>query len=100
MSALFTEDAEYFYTPFHEPLVGRDAIVASWLENRDAAGTYDAQYHPLVIEGDTAVTNGRSTYYDADGKTVVRVFDNIFVLNFDDKGRCTRFREWYMQGGE
>jgi hypothetical protein len=97
IAVLFSEDAEYQYGPYHEPLMGRDAIVQSWLENRDAAGTYDAHYTPLVIEGNTAVTNGRSTYYGEDGKTFLREFDNIFVLSFDDEGRCTRFCEWYMQ---
>jgi ketosteroid isomerase-like protein len=98
IAALFTEDAEYFYSPFDEPLMGREAIVESWLDTRDIPGTYDAAYQPLVIEGNTAVTNGRSTYFEDDGTTIARIFDNIFVLHFDDDGRCTRFCEWYMQG--
>jgi hypothetical protein len=27
---------------------------------------------------------------------VNRVFHNVFVLNFDDDGRCREYREWYM----
>lgn len=100
IAALFTEDAEYLYSPYHEALMGRDAIVQNWLEDRDTPGTYDAQYMPLVIEGNTAVANGRSTYYQADGKTFAREFDNIFLLSFDDAGRCMRFCEWFMQKRE
>jgi uncharacterized protein (TIGR02246 family) len=95
---LFAEDATYYYHPFdEEPVSGRDAIVANWLENKDKPGRYNGQYHPIAVDGNTAVTNGRSTYYKADGKTIERVFDNIFVLRFDDQGKCVEFREWYMK---
>ena len=97
INALFSEDARYFYSPYGDPVIGRSAIVANWLENRDAPGTYQAQYRPLVVEGNTAVANGRSTYYEPDGKTYLREYDNIFLLRFDDSGRCTEFTEWFMQ---
>ena len=41
---LFSEDASYSYSPFSELLHGRDAIVTSWLEQRDPPGTYDGHY--------------------------------------------------------
>ena len=97
IGALFAENATYLYNPFDaEPLRGREAIVADWLVNPDAPDTYDAHYRPIAVEGNTAVTQGRSTYYEADGKTVSRVFDNIFVIRFDDSGQCIDFREWFM----
>lgn len=94
---LFSEDATYFYTPYSVPLQGRASIVASWLEEPDAAGTYDGHYKPLVIEDDVAVTNGRSQYYEDDGTTLKTEWDNLFVLRFDENGRCTEFREWYKE---
>ncbi len=99
IGALFAEDAVYHYDPFGAPVRGRDAILASWLEEdrRDPPGTYDAHYAPLVIEGQVVVTNGRSRYYEADGATLVREYDNLFVVRFDGDGRCAEFREWYMQ---
>lgn len=96
--ALFGENARYCYTPFEESLalVGREEIVRAWLEDfDDAPGTYDAKYYPVVIEGNVAVTNGR-THYAAIGAIAEAVFDNIFILTFDDDGRCVDFREWYM----
>ena len=42
IGALFTEDATYSYYPFEEPVRGREAIVASWLNHQDPPGTYDA----------------------------------------------------------
>lgn len=97
IGALFSENASYRFNPFDDPVTGRDTIVLNWLENRDPPDTYAAQYHPIVVEGNTAVANGRSFYYEADGKTVHRQFDNIFVLKFDSEGRCEDFCEWYMQ---
>ena len=36
IGALFADDATYAYHPWDEPLRGREAIVASWLADRDA----------------------------------------------------------------
>ena len=95
---LFAAGATYSYGPFdEEPVRGRDAIVANWLEYQDAPGSYDAHYEPIAVDGNIAVANGRSRYFEADGKTPRKVFDNIFVLRFDDQGQCVDFREWYMQ---
>ena len=94
---LFSENATYAYDPFSEPIQGRAAIVASWLEQPDTPGTYDGHYEPILVEGDRAVTNGRSRYFEQDGSTLRAEWNNIFVLRFDDEGRCTEYREWYMQ---
>ena len=94
--ALFSEDAVYRYNPYDEGVRGRDTIVAEWLENRDKPNTFSAEYAPVAIDGNTAVTHGRSLYYEPDGKTVKRQYDNIFVLKFDEQGRCSDFCEWFM----
>jgi SnoaL-like domain len=99
IGALFTEDAVCYYHPYDALVRGRDAIVASWLEpdRRDPPGTYTGHYEPVAIDGSVAVTNGRSRYFEADGVTLKTEFDNLFVLRFDDAGRCSEFREWYME---
>lgn len=94
---LFGEDAVYAYGPYGEPVRGRDAIVASWLDDRDDPATYDGRYEPIALDGDVAVANGRSRYFAADGTTLTSEYDNIFVLRFDGDGRCVKFREWYME---
>jgi len=96
IGALFSKDAGYRYNPYDEPVRGRDTIVLNWLENRDAPDTYSGQYHPIAVDGNVAVANGQSLYYEADGKTLHRQFDNIFVLRFDDDGLCEDFCEWFM----
>ena len=95
---LFSENALYFYSPFDEQthLRGRDAIVADWLKQPDAVDSWEAHYAPVAVEGNVGVAQGRTRYFESDG-SIRRQFDNIFVLHFDDAGRCTRFTEWFMQ---
>ena len=95
---LFSEDALYLYSPFDEqnPLRGREAIVADWLKTPDAANSWEAHYAPVAVEGNVGVAQGRTRYFNPDG-TVKREFDNIFVLHFNEEGRCARFTEWFMQ---
>ena len=97
IGALFSDDATYSYHPYDEPVVGRQAIVASWLKDRDAPGTYEAVYKPIAIEGHVAVVNGRSRYFkDSSRMELTKEWDNIFVIHFDADGRCQSFREWYV----
>ncbi len=88
---LFSSDARYFYGPYRDPVVGRDAIVASWTSNPDAPGSWEAEYRPLAIDGAVAIATGESRY--SNGKA----YSNIFVCRFDDQGRCSEFREWFME---
>jgi hypothetical protein len=83
---LFGEDATYAYHPFDEPIRGRLAIVASWLEGKDPAGTYAGQYAPVAIDGNLAIANGRrrSRYFKDPLKAeLVREYDNLFLIEFD-----------------
>jgi hypothetical protein len=94
---LFSEQATYAYHPFDSLVVGRKAIVASWLQSKDKTGTYEAQYEPIAIDGDVAVVNGRSRYFkDSTRSALAKEWDNIFVIGFDKDGRCLSFREWFV----
>jgi ketosteroid isomerase-like protein len=99
IGSLFNEDAMYRYHPYDEPLRGREAIVASWLEEPDSKGTYEGDYRPLVVTGDVAIATGTSTYRAADG-SLEGIYDNCFILRFDGEGRCREFTEWYMRRPE
>jgi SnoaL-like domain len=95
---LFSVDALYSYRPFdqQDPVRGREAIVANWLEERDDPDSWEAHYTPLVVEDKIAVAQGRTRYFQKDG-SVKREFANLFVLQFDDVGRCERLTEWFME---
>jgi SnoaL-like domain len=93
---LFTTDAEYRYHPADEPVFGRDAIVESWLSEPDEPGSWDAWYEPFSVEDDRGVATGVSTYFGPDGAPA-RVYDNAFLMSFDDEGLCRTFTEWFRQ---
>jgi ketosteroid isomerase-like protein len=94
---LFAEDAQYRYHPYDSPIRGREAIVESWFDEPDEPRTFDAEYRPVAVDGDTAVAVGSSSYSDSPDGEVARVYDNCFVVRFDDDGRCVDFIEWYMK---
>jgi hypothetical protein len=95
---LFTDDAVYSYHGGADRIDGRAAIVASWLEEPDPPGSWEAHYEPLAIEGETFVARGETRYWDADG-SVRDEYRNIFVCEFDAHGRCSSFAEWFVRTG-
>jgi len=105
IAALFADDVVYRYHPGDDPTVGVDAVVASWLgegdpdatSNRDAPDTYDATYVPVAIDGPVVVATGTTTYRERPDGPVTRVFDNCFVMRFDDQGLCADFAEYYVR---
>jgi hypothetical protein len=95
---LFTEDAVYSYRPWDSDghtVRGREAIVATWLEEPDAPGSWDAHYEPWAVDGDRAVAVGWSRY-DATGTHPERLYHNAYLLEFAPDGRCRSFHEFYM----
>jgi ketosteroid isomerase-like protein len=105
IGSLFSDDVTYRYHPWDEPVVGRDAVVASWLgerddegaSSRDEPGTYAAAYAPVAVDGDVVVATGTSTYRDEPDGPVTQTFANCFVIRFDGHGRCREFTEYYAK---
>src|SRR6185312_14516839 len=105
IASLFTEDVLYRYHPYDDPIVGREAVVASWLgeansdgaSTRDAPGTYAAQYEPVAVDGEVVVATGTSSYRERLDGPIVRVYHNCFVMRFDAEGRCQEFTEYYIR---
>ncbi|MEJ7754137.1 MAG: nuclear transport factor 2 family protein [Candidatus Limnocylindrales bacterium] len=96
---LFSEDAEYRFHPEDEPERGRDAIVASWLDDQDEPARFDASYEVLAIDGEEHVAMGWSRYYDERGDLEDEYW-NIYRCQFDADGRCRLFTEWWIRDRE
>ena len=94
---LFSQDVRYAYDPFEEAVVGRKAVVESWLVDPDEPGSWEADYEVLAIDGDAHVAHGRTRYLTDDRSGIDREFANVFVCRFDAEGRCREFTEWYMR---
>ena len=106
IGALFSDGVTYRYHPFDEPIVGRKALVDSWLGEGDYGdddwvpdekGTYEAAYRAVAVDGEVAVATGISTYFTEPGGAVKDVYHNCFVMRFDSAGLCRDFTEWFMR---
>jgi hypothetical protein len=51
----------------------------------------------VAVDGDVVVATGTTTYTASPGGRVTQVFDNCFVMRFDDDGRCREFTEYYTK---
>lgn len=95
---LFSEDAIYSYRPWRDAVntvEGRDAVVASWLEDPDDPETWEAEYAPYAVDDDKAVAVGRTRYIAGDEPE--KLYHNVFLLRFDEEGRCAQFAEFYVR---
>ncbi len=92
VAALFTADATYLEHPLEEPVRGRDAIVADWLDRRDEPGRTTFRFEVVAVDGEVAVVRGWTTYLDPPAQ-----YANLWVLHLDPEGRCSSFTEWWME---
>ena len=66
IAALFSEDVEYRYHPYDEPIRGREAVVEAWLgegetpdaPTRDERAPTTPRYRAVAVDGDLAVAVG------------------------------------------
>ncbi len=93
-AALFTEDARYYETPYAEPFEGQGAIGEYW--ERVTADQRDIDFQWAVIsEGPgIGVAHWTATFSLASNDATVDL-DGVFVLQFDERGRCKVLREWW-----
>jgi uncharacterized protein (TIGR02246 family) len=99
IGALFSEDARYYTHPYRDPWQGRDAIVKGWTANPDPPGSWTAEYRALAVTGDTGVIRGHTEYMRGDG-SVEKEYANIFVVEFEPRGLCTEFTEFFVKKPE
>jgi uncharacterized protein (TIGR02246 family) len=107
IAALFTENAVYEFRPNDpDPWRGRDAIVAGWLEAKDAPEDWKFNFTVLgtinptvvnefgmeVVAAPTAVVQGVTEYFNDDRPT----YENLWLITLDDEGRASHFTEWFM----
>jgi hypothetical protein len=91
LADLFTADATYLVSPWKPAIVGLEAISRFWEAGRqgpDEAFTFCAE--PVAVDGRTAVVRVEVEYHRPTG----RPWRDLWVLQFDDGGRCSHFEEW------
>jgi len=92
IARLFAKNAEYYTTPFGKPWRGWDGIVREWLAHHDEPGDYEFRYEVVGTGADSGIVRGWTTY-----KHPPREYSNIWLIRFDDAGRCREFTEWWKE---
>ena len=89
IAALFTKDAEYHEWPYETSWIGREDIVAGWLERKDwQEGGWDFEWSVVAISGDTAAIQGTGHYQK------LGTFANLWTVTFGAGRKCSVFRMW------
>ena len=88
---LFADGAVYWPEPFGTPWRGRAEIAAHWVEDPAAHTGFSASATPLAVAGDVGVADWWAAY-----PAMGVEYRSAFLMRFDDEGRCTEFREWYV----
>ena len=93
---LFSDDVSYSQTGGRTSIAGREVVVRDWLEAAyEPEAAWEAYDEALAIEDQVHVAVGSTRYFGEGG--VREDFSNIFVCRFDDEGRCSELREWWMR---
>ena len=94
---VFTEDASYQQGPYHQQLVGLHTIAAVWDREREGHDElFRLQTETVAVEGDTAVVLAEVHY----GDPALREYRDLWIIQFDETGRCVAFEEWPFWPGQ
>ncbi len=97
VTALFSEDAVYYYGPFQTPSVGRRKIVERWISSPEQQTEIQYTCAPLAIHENLGVAHWHVLYRSGKDLSAAIEMDGVLVLKFDDQLRCTEHREWYAR---
>jgi SnoaL-like protein len=87
---LFAPDATYSPWPFRDSHQGLEAIRAFWERGRDGHDEQFAlEWEIVAVDGDVGVVRCQVRYVDPP-----QLWRNLWVVRFDEHGRCVEFEEW------
>jgi uncharacterized protein (TIGR02246 family) len=90
VAALFAEDATYATSPWSTPWIGREAIVAKWIEHGDSQTEWSFTWDVVAVENDVGIVQGETTYED-------HTYRNLWIVRLDPDGLAREFTEWYAE---
>lgn len=93
LDRLFAAEATYRHSPYAEPVVGLADITRDWEQERESPDEDFRMTSEIVaVDGDTGVVRVAVTY----GPPHSQEFLDMWVVRFDDSGRCVSFEEWFF----
>ena len=91
LADLFTADASYLQSPYERPVTGLKAIGRMWEAERDGPDeVFTLATSIVAVDGQVAVVRVEVTY----GDPVTQEYRDLWVIRFDQQGRCAEFEEW------
>jgi hypothetical protein len=98
---LFAEDARYCESPFDQPLIGRQAIYDYWAAGAQKLSDKISSYAILAVRGNLGIARWQARFVVKATGAVMNL-DCTFLVEFDERGLCSHFREWWhiRQGDE
>lgn len=96
-ASLFAEDARYYESPFDEPMVGREAIYRYWAVGAQDLADKTSSYEILAVRDNLGIARWQAQFVRR-GSGAAMALDCIFLVEFDDRGLCSLFREWWHLG--
>ena len=100
---LFTEDGIYHLGPWEGPwrgytgpIIGREAIADAWASAFDPDERFEADAEIVAIEDRRGVVRRTISYAGTGREPAVR-YGSLWVLDFDDEGRCREYQEWFVE---
>jgi uncharacterized protein (TIGR02246 family) len=98
-AALFTPDAQYFWTPFDPPQTGRAQIAAVWESAVGAQKDITFEYTVFAVAGARGCAQWHTRLTSVPQGESVEL-DGIVIAEFAGKAQCRTFREWWHLRGK
>ena len=93
-ASLFTPDATYQEMPFDAPIEGAARIREYWARVTADQRDVDFTSKPIMVDDGIGVAEWSATFRTSSTGATIEL-NGVFVLQFDDAGRCTSLREWW-----
>lgn len=91
---LYTEDGTYQVTPFVEPMRGRTAILEYWTKVAQTEENIEFGYEVLAVTPAQGMARWWACFVIVPPGLKTKL-DGIFVIALDERGKCSRLREWW-----
>lgn len=91
---LFTDDAEYYWTPLDPPQRGPAGIAAAWQAAVSQQRDVKFRYVVLAVNGATGIASWRADFTRLPAQSKVRI-EGVLTAELPDGARCRVFREWW-----
>jgi len=91
---LFSDDAEYYWTPLDPPQRGPAGVAAAWEGAVSQQRDIRFSYQVLAVTDSTGIARWRADFTRLPDGAQVRI-EGVLTAEFADVTHCRIFREWW-----